>query len=145
MHLQSLDAFEFDSILTPYNHTMRQQPEYAADLERLIDVCTNRRVAVQTIKAVARRRWSEGDPDKRFSWYMPIRDPEALIRAVHYVLGRPGLFLNTTSDATILGAIFAASARRVSAPSGEIMAQDAAALDMQPLFVRDVSDEVRVG
>jgi aryl-alcohol dehydrogenase-like predicted oxidoreductase len=144
MHLKSLEAFEFDSVLVPYNFSMRQQPEYAADLERLISTCAERRVAVQTIKAVARRRWSDADADKRFSWYMPIREPEALQRAVSYVLARPGLFLNTTSDATILAAVFAAAQGELTMPSDEQMRQDAQDLGIEPLFIRDVSDDVRV-
>ena len=52
---------------------------------------------MQTIKAIARRRWTDDDTDKRFSWYMPIREEDPLKRAVAYVLSRPGLFLNTTA------------------------------------------------
>jgi len=144
MHLKSLEAFEFDSVLVPYNFSMRQQPEFAADLERLIEVCAARQVAVQTIKAVARRRWTEDDPDRRFSWYMPIRDPEALLRAVHYVLGREGLFLNTTSDATLLPAVFAAASGAMSVPPDADMRRDQETLGVEPLFIRGVSDEVRV-
>ena len=109
MHLRSLEVYEFDSVLVPYNFSMRQNPEFAADLDSLIDVCQSRQVAVQTIKAVARRRWVDDDPEKRFSWYKPITEKEPLKRAIDYVLARPGLFLNTTSDATLLPAIFHAA------------------------------------
>jgi aryl-alcohol dehydrogenase-like predicted oxidoreductase len=144
MHLKSLNEYDFASVLVPYNYSMRQNPEFAADLEKLIATCQERNVAIQTIKAVARRRWTDDDPDKRFSWYMPIRDPQALQRAVSYVLGRPGLFLNTTSDATILPAVFAAAAGEISLPTDAQMAADAESLGIEPLFVRDVSDDVRV-
>jgi len=144
MHLKSLDEFEFASVLVPYNFSMRQDPDFGSDLEALIATCQKRKVAVQTIKAVARRRWTDADPDKRFSWYMPIREPDALKRAVSYVLGRPGLFLNTTSDATILPALFAAAAGDITLPSDAEMAQDQKDLGIEPLFVRDVSDDVRV-
>jgi aryl-alcohol dehydrogenase-like predicted oxidoreductase len=144
MHLKSLNEFDFASVLVPYNYSMRQHPEFSADLEALIATCAERQVAVQTIKAVARRRWSDDDPDKRFSWYMPIRDPDALQRAISYVLARPGLYLNTTSDATILPAMFAAAAGDISMPSDEAMIKDAETLGIEPLFVRDVSDDVRV-
>ncbi len=144
MHLKSLKEYNFSSVLVPYNYSMRQHPQFSADLENLISTCQERGVAIQTIKAVARRRWSDDDADKRFSWYMPIRDPEALQRAVAYVLGRPGLFLNTTSDATILPAVFAAAAGEISLPTDDQMVADAQALGIEPLFVRDVSDDVRV-
>src|SRR5262245_27174349 len=101
MHRRSLERFPFDSALLPYNFTMMQSPEYASEFEALLALCHARGVAVQTIKSVARRRW-EGDTQPRFSWYEPLREPEAIRRAVHFVLGRPGLFLNTSSDATVL-------------------------------------------
>jgi len=144
MHLKSLDAFDFDSVLVPYNFSMRQQPEFAADLERLISVCREREVAVQTIKAIARRRWTDDDADRRFSWYMPIRDPDALRRGVHYVLSREGLFLNTTSDATLLPAVFEAARGPISKPTDQEMAADQERLGVEPLFIRGVSDDVRV-
>ena len=54
MHLRSLDRFDFDSVLLPYNHAMMASPEYAEDFEHLLEVCQDREVAVQTIKSVAR-------------------------------------------------------------------------------------------
>ena len=144
MHLKSLKEYDFASVLTPYNFSMCQNPQYHADLEALISYCQEKDVAVQTIKAVARRRWTDDDPSRRFSWYMPLEDPEALRRAVGYVLGRPGLFLNTTSDATLLPAIFAAAAERVALPTDEEMQADAEAFGIEPLFIRDQTDDVRV-
>jgi predicted aldo/keto reductase-like oxidoreductase len=144
MHLRSLEVYEFDSVLVPYNFSMRQNPEFAADLDSLIDVCQSRQVAVQTIKAVARRRWVDDDPEKRFSWYKPITEKEPLKRAIDYVLARPGLFLNTTSDATLLPEIFQAASGEIVAPSDAQMLQDAEQLGIEPLFVRDQSDEVRL-
>ena len=64
---------------------------------------------MQTIKSVARRRWRPEDADKRFSWYEPISDDDAIRRAVHYVLARPGIFLNTSSDATLLPIVLEAA------------------------------------
>ncbi len=142
MHLRSLEQFDFDSVLLPYNFAMMQQPEYADDFEALIALCLQRDVAVQTIKSIARRRWTEQDEDKRFSWYMPIREPEALRRAVHYVLGRPGLFLNTSSDATILAETLTIAAESASAPDDAELTRDVTTMGIEPLFVRGVSDTV---
>src|SRR5260370_4306885 len=85
MHRRSLERFAFDSILFPYNFTMMSIPEYAAEAEALIRTCHERGVAVQTIKSAARRRWQNGDGPK-FSWYEPLRDRDALRRAVHFTL-----------------------------------------------------------
>jgi len=60
------------------------------------------------------------------------------------VLSRGGLFLNTTSDATLLEAVFKAAAADIVAPDPDLLAADAQALGVEPLFVRDVSDDVRV-
>ena len=141
-HRESLARFAFDSVLLPYNYPMLAQPEYATHVEGLLEVCRARSVAVQTIKAVARRRWSEGASGRRFSWYEPLRDPDAIRRAVHWVLARPGLFLNTTSDATLLPAIFEAAAEPVERPSDEQMRADVARETMAPLFVVGESDEI---
>ena len=141
MHLRSLERFPFDSVLLPYNFTMLQDAEYAADLERLLALCAARGVAVQTIKAVARRRWI-GEGERRFSWYEPLRDDDAVRRAVHFVLARPGVFLNSSSDATVLPQILAAAAQPPAVPSSRDLAADVARYAMQPLFVRGVSDAI---
>ncbi len=134
MHRRSLERFPFDSVLLPCNYTLLSQPDYAADFEALLALCRERGVAVQTIKSLARRRWPEL-PQRRFSWYEAIEDPDALRRAVHYVLARPGLFLNTSSDARLLGATLAAARQAAELPSDAALAEDVARLAMEPLFV----------
>jgi len=133
MHVRSLERFPFDSVLVPYNFTMMSQPAYAADFEQLVSLCQERGVAIQTIKSVARGRWGDED-GKRFSWYAPIQDPEALARAVRWVLARPGIFLNTSSDATLLAATIDAARTAGDAPEDEVMASDVARLGIRPLF-----------
>jgi len=140
-HLRSLERFPFDSVLLPYNYVMMQSPEYAADFERLVALCEQRGVAVQTIKSVARRRWQDTS-ERRFSWYEPLRDGEAIRRAVQFVLARPGFFLNSSSDATVLPAILAASEEPSAPPSAAELVADVARFAMEPLFVRGVSDSI---
>jgi len=82
MHVQSLEAFDFDSVLVPYNPSMMKNAQYAADFEALYALCQSRQVAMQTIKAIALRRWREDDPERHYSWYKPIREPQPLKRAV---------------------------------------------------------------
>jgi aryl-alcohol dehydrogenase-like predicted oxidoreductase len=142
MHLRSLERFPFDSVLAPYNFTMMRDETYAADFERLAATCAARGVALQTIKSVARRRWEEGTSERRFSWYEPLRDEEAVRRAVHFVLGRPGLFLNSSSDATLLPAILQAAREPSAVPSAAALQADVSRFDIAPLFVRGVSDSI---
>jgi len=96
---------------------------------------------MQTIKAVARRRWQD-DAGPRFSWYEPLKEPDAIRRAVHFVLSRPGLFLNTSSDATVLRQILDAAVAPGGKPSGADLEADVQRFAMQPLFVRGVSDAI---
>jgi aryl-alcohol dehydrogenase-like predicted oxidoreductase len=134
MHLRSLERFDFDSVLFPYNYALLSRPDYRADVEALLEVCAARSVAAQTIKAVARRRWPESMDGPRFSWYEPLPEGEALSRAVDYVLGREQLFLNTTSDARLLPAVFAAADGAHEVPTDDDMATDLLAEGVEPLF-----------
>ncbi len=109
MLLRSLEAFDYDSVLFPYNLTMLDNPAYRADVEELRAVCGARNVAAQTIKSIARGRWPDGFEGRRFSWYEPLDDADAIARAVSFVLDEPDLFLNSTSDATKLATILAAA------------------------------------
>ncbi len=140
-HLMSLERFPFDSVLLPYSFSM-MHGEYAADFEALYTLCRERGVAMQTIKAIARRRWRETDDGKRFSWYKPLDPGDALNRAVHYVLSRPGLFLNTSSDATLLPIVLAAANEPLTQPDDDDLRGDTEAQGIEPLFVRGVSDQV---
>lgn len=141
MHRRSLESFDFDSVLLPYNFSMMQNPIYAAEFERLVSLCQQRNVAVQTIKSVARRRWQE-QTAPRFSWYEPLRDPDAIRRAVHFVLGRPGVFLNSSSDATLLQLTLEAAEQRPQVPPRDELIADVDRHAIEPLFVRDVSDVI---
>jgi aryl-alcohol dehydrogenase-like predicted oxidoreductase len=141
MHRRSLERHPFDSVLLPFNFSMLRQPGYAADFEALQALCRERGVAVQTIKAVARRRWRE-EPARRFSWYEPLRDPGAIRRAVHFVLSRPGLFLATTSDATLLPVVLAAASEAPEAPPERALEEDTARHAIEPLFVPGVSETI---
>jgi len=143
MHVRSLERFDFDSVLFPYSHLLLQHDAYRADVEHLLAVCEERTVAAQTIKSVARRRWT--DREHHFSWYEPLADDGVIDRAVRYVLGRQGLFLITSSDARLLRPALAAAARigAAPAPTGDELERDVVAQGMQPLF--DGSELERVG
>lgn len=143
MHLRSLDAFPFASVLCPLNFSMMSQPIYAKDFEALSGACRERDVALQTIKSLARRRWPE-EGGVRFSWYEPLRDEAALDRAVRWVLSREDVFLNSSSDGGLLEATLQAAERAAEngRPADAEMDQDVAAFSVEPLFERGVSDTI---
>jgi aryl-alcohol dehydrogenase-like predicted oxidoreductase len=134
MHTRALERFDFDTVLLPYNYPMMQNPIYAADFEELLARCRERGVAVQTIKAITRAPWSDR-PQTAATWYEPLRDPVAIDRAVHWVLGRPSVFLNTVGDIGVLPMVLDAADRFRGSPSDEAMRKIAEQQAMEPLFV----------
>ena len=133
-HLRSLEQFDYDSVLLPFNFALLDRPDYRRDVDTLLEVCAERNVAVQTIKAIARGRWAADDLAPHRSWYEPLTDPVAFDRAVRYVLSQPGLFLNTTSDATLLSAVFDAAERPTDRPSNDDLRNDIVEQGITPLF-----------
>jgi aryl-alcohol dehydrogenase-like predicted oxidoreductase len=135
MHLRSLERYDYDSVLLPYNFTLMRDPSYRGDVERLLALCAERNVAVQTIKSIARRRWTESAPAprERQSWYEPLTDPDAIGHAVRFVLGNAQLFIDSSSAIDQLPHVLAA-AEVSSAPSDADLSADASSLQMTPLF-----------
>jgi aryl-alcohol dehydrogenase-like predicted oxidoreductase len=133
-HLRSLERFAFDSVLLPYSYVALTDDAYRSDAEELLTVCADRGVAVQTIKAVARRRWLPDHEGRMYSWYEPLSDGAALRRAVRWVLGNPQAFLITTSDASVMARVLEAAEGDLTGPDDAAMAADVDALDMAPLF-----------
>jgi len=135
MHRKSLERFSFDSILVPYNAPLMALPEYAASFEALIDRCRARSVAVQTIKAIARRPKPEGAKGYA-TWYEPLTTQADIDRAVHWVFDRPGVFLNTAGDVDLLPLVLDAAARYdgQAAPTEQEMAEWMESRGMSPIF-----------
>lgn len=134
MHKRSLERFDFDSVLLPYSYIMMQNPQYAADFEALMRVCAERDIAVQTIKSIALRPW-DGRTPTRSTWYEPLEDQIDIDRAVHWVLQRPGIFLNTVGDINLLPKVLDAVSHFEPLPSTEPLSEDLERLAMTPLFV----------
>ncbi len=135
MHVRSLERFDFDSVLFPWNFALAGVDEYRRNAEELMVLCRSRDVAMQTIKSVAKRRWE--DPSQRhFSWYEPLDDANAISQAVRFVLSEPDVFLNSSSDARLLGAIVAAANAHDAneRPSNEALAAVTSAQNISPLF-----------
>ncbi len=133
MHLRSLERFDFDSVLLPYNYTMMQNQQYAADFDILLALCQERQVAVQTIKGLTRRPW--GDRLQTYdTWYEPFTEQADIDTAVHWVLNKPGIFINTLADIRLLPKELDAAARFSPRPQAELDAEISQLL-MEPLFV----------
>ena len=133
MHLRSLERFPFDSVLLPYSYVQMRDERYAGDFERLAAVCAERGVAVQTIKAISLAPW-DGREQTAATWYEPLRAQEDIDLAVHWVLGRPGVFLNTVGDVTLLPKVLDAARRFEERPSDSALDELLSQRHLVPLF-----------
>jgi aryl-alcohol dehydrogenase-like predicted oxidoreductase len=132
-HLRSLERYPFDSVLLPYNFAMSNNAAYLDDFERLVALCAERNVAVQTIKSITRAPWGDREQTAN-TWYEPLTDQDAIDTAVAWVLGRDGLFLNTVGDVTLLPKVLEAAAKVTSRPDAQAMRSLEESFGLQPLF-----------
>src|SRR5437016_8117816 len=109
-HRRSLDRFDFDSVLLPYNYVTMQNAYYRENFDALLKTCQERNVAVQTIKSIAHRPWMEHD-HTRTTWYQPLEAPEDINLAVWWAMGRHGIFLNSVGDVDLLPHVLDAAKR----------------------------------
>jgi aryl-alcohol dehydrogenase-like predicted oxidoreductase len=133
-HRRSLDRFDFDSVLLPYNYTTMQNPYYRENFEAVLKISQERRVAVQTIKSIAHRPWMEHD-HTRTTWYQPLESPDDIDLAVWWALSRPGIFVNSVGDVDLLPLVLDAAKRFREGPSDEAMQALMARSHAEPLFV----------
>ncbi len=136
-HLRSLEFFDFNAVLLPYNVPMMQNERYAADFETLVQVCQEREVAVQTIKALAAGTWDQSREHAYDTWYKPLESQEVIDAAVWWVLQDERVFLNTVGDLDLLPRVLDAAARLDEAPSREDLEARLKELDLEPLFPLD--------
>ena len=109
-------------------------PYYAENFEALLKTCAERKVAVQTIKSIALRPWL-GRVHTRATWYEPLAAQDDIDLAVWWVLGRPGLFLNTAGDVDLLPMVLDAAERFENRPGDPQMAAMLERGKTEPLFV----------
>ena len=133
-HRRSLDRFDFDSVLLPYNFATMQNPYYRENFEELLATCQQRNVAVQTIKSIARRPWMERD-HTRTTWYQPLESPDDIDLAVWWAMGRKGIFLNSAGDVDLLPLVLDAAQRFKEAPADSKVREMLEREHSEPLFV----------
>jgi aryl-alcohol dehydrogenase-like predicted oxidoreductase len=120
MHKRALKRFDFDSVLMPYNYFLHLNERYRKEFEEVVQACRERNVAVQTIKSLARGPWGI-TPQNRNTWYQPLEEQEDIDRAVHWVLGRSDVFLNTVGDVELLPKVLDAASRFSKRPADDEM------------------------
>jgi aryl-alcohol dehydrogenase-like predicted oxidoreductase len=134
MHLRSLQRFDFDSVLLPYNYVLSQNPKYMAEFDELVALCKQSNVAVQTIKSLARGPWGD-KPHTHATWYEPLQNQSDIDTAVSFVLSRSGLFLNTSGDIHVLPRVLDAANRYDPSTPENKVREAASEMDLAPLFM----------
>ena len=122
MHRRSLERFDFDAVLMPWNWVAAHHETYAADFEATVELCARRNVAIQTIKSVARGPWAAGATRDHTTWYQPLETEQDIRHAVQWALARPGIFVNSIGDVDLLPAVLRAADELAPAPSDAAMA-----------------------
>lgn len=136
-HLQSLERYDFDTVLLPYNFSLMQNEQYAADFDQLEKVCLERNVAIQTIKAIAKGIRPEHQSAQHNTWYAPIDDDEGIQLAVNWVLGNENVFLNTAGDKTLLEKTLKVASQFTVQPDDATMLKSMSNNGITPLFSGD--------
>ncbi len=123
MHRRSLERFDFDSVLMPWNWFAAHHETYATDFEATARLCEQRNVAVQTIKSIARGPWAAGATRNHTTWYQPLENEQAIAATVQWVLARPRIFLVSVGDVDLLPAVLRAADAEFDMPSDAVMAE----------------------
>jgi len=133
MHMRSLKSFDFASVLLPYNYVMNQNERYMRDFDAVAKLCQERGVAVQTIKSLMRGPWATTERTHTV-WYQPLEEQADIDRSVHWVIGRPDIFLNTAGDINLLPKILDAASRFDERPADKAMEEMLTDRNMSNLF-----------
>lgn len=134
MHIRSLECYDFDSVLLPYNYALMQVPKYAANFESLITACSQRGVAIQTIKAIAKQRWGDRPKSYNTYFYEPLVEQDAIDVAVHWAMGLPDSFMISAGDMQVLPKVLDAASRFEGKPSQSVMARITVEFDIKSIF-----------
>ncbi len=134
MHRRSLERFPFDSVLLPYSYVQMRDERYASDFEALSAVCAERGVADADDQERSRSPLGTAASRRPQRGTSRCSEQDDIDLAVHWVLGRAGVFLNTVGDVALLPKVLDAASRYESRPSDETMDELAARRNLVPLF-----------
>ena len=83
--LEALKRFDFDTVMFPLNPAAARDAAYRDVSNRLLAVCEERDIGVQTIKMIARGGWGDGDKQTN-TWYDPHREQSDIDASLWWVL-----------------------------------------------------------
>jgi len=135
MHKKSIEHYDFDSILLPWNWLMANHHRgYPLDFNNTLELCRKKNIAVQTIKAVARGPYAAGMKKTHTPWYQPLEDKESIQKSVDWVLSFKDIFLNSVGDVNILPIVLEAASKLGERPSNDDMNEMSEKMDLASIF-----------
>jgi predicted aldo/keto reductase-like oxidoreductase len=135
-HLEALARFPFDTVLTPLNYVLAQDPAYVADYQALVAEVQAQDAGLMIIKAASRRNWPEPVEHGYSTWYEPFDDQERITAAVAWVLSHPEVTgIATPGDVRLLPLVIEAERRLPEIMLAEAEAVLASAPDYSSPFI----------
>jgi predicted aldo/keto reductase-like oxidoreductase len=123
-HTEALGRFPFDTVLSPLNWVLAQDPAYLAAYQALVAEVQAQDAGLMIIKSAARRNWPEPVEHTYTTWYEPFDDQDRITAAVAWVLGHPEVTgIATPGDVRLLPLVIEAERRL-----GEVTPSDAEAV-----------------
>ncbi|MEJ7843108.1 MAG: aldo/keto reductase [Rubrobacter sp.] len=116
-HLEALNRYPFDTVLTPWNFILSTDEGYRADYEALVTETKRQDAGLMIIKTISKRNWPDGDPqgDQKYTtWYEPFDRQEYIDAAVSFVLSYEEVTgIAMVGDVTLVPNMLEANARRM--------------------------------
>jgi aryl-alcohol dehydrogenase-like predicted oxidoreductase len=134
MHVQSLERYDFDSVMLLYNYRQILIPKFASDFYELLKICREQNVAVQTFQSIAWRPIGKGERKYNMYFYEPLESTEAIEKSVHWAMGLKDSFVITAGDIQFIPKMLDAAERYEERPSDEQMKTLVEKYDIQPIF-----------
>jgi aryl-alcohol dehydrogenase-like predicted oxidoreductase len=137
-HREALARFPFDTVLTPLNYVLAQDPAYLADYLALVAEVQAQDAGLMIIKAASRRNWPEERTERGYStWYEPFGGQEQIGAAVAWVLSHPEITgICTPGDVRLLPLLIEAERCLAETSLDEAEAVLARAGDYSSPFIR---------
>ena len=134
MHMRSLQYFDFDTVMLPYNFCQMQNHRYAKVFNEMFNFCHEKNIAIQTILSIARRPWGNRPHTYNTYFYEPLEIQTAIDKSVQWAMGLPGTFVISAGDILLLPKMLEAASRYEGRPSDAVMNALITECDIRPIF-----------
>ncbi len=130
--LAALGRYDFDTVMFPVNFVIRQHSDYG---KALLAKAKQRDIGVMAIKALASRRWQEGEHTSFPNcWYKPVSSERDVNLAVRFTLSQPVTAIIPSGDPGLFSKALWAAANYSPLAPDELEELRARAAHLQPIF-----------